>query len=129
MKMIKAGDPFLYRYPRGDFHLFIIVLDSYKTESGFVCPCVMVTSWTGNPKLDDPSCILEAGEHEFITHKSYIAYKETIPFKADWIEYNLECGIYRAKPPVSKDLLERIIKSAKNSRKISKNNLKYYNQQ
>lgn len=126
--MVKAGDSFLYRYPKNDNHLFIVVLDEYNNGINIICPCVMVTSWKDNPKLDDPACILNAGDHEFIKHKSYVAYKEVVLFEKEYIESCLEYGTFKIKEPVSKELLERIIKSAPNSRKISKNNLKYFRQ-
>ena len=124
--MVKAGDSFLYRYPKNDNHLFIVVLDEYNNGINIICPCVMVTSWTDNPKLDDPACILNAGDHEFIKHKSYIAYREVVLFEKEHLESCLKFGTFKVKPPVSKELLKRIIKSAPNSRKISKNNLKYF---
>lgn len=86
----------------------------------------MVTSWKNNPKLDDPACILNEGEHEFIKHKSYVAYNQVVLFERDYIESSLEYGTFKAKPPVSKKLLLRIIKSASSSKKISKNNLKFF---
>lgn len=124
--MVKTGDTFLYKYPKNDRHLFIVVLDTFETGSTVICPCVMVTSWTDNPKLDDPACILDVGDHEFIKHKSYIAYKEVVLFEKDYIEHCLECGEAKNKDPISKELLERITKSAKFSRKIAKSNLKYF---
>lgn len=120
--MIKAGDSFLYKYPGNDRHLFIVVLDEYDNGTDIICPCVMVTSWKDNPKLDDPACILHEGEHPFIRHKSYVAYSQVVLFEKDYIENCLEYGIFK----VSEELLERIIKSASGSRKISKNNLKYF---
>lgn len=82
--MVKAGDSFLFKYPKNDKHLFIVVLDEYDNGYSIICPCVMVSSWKDNPKLDDPACILDAGEHEFIKHKSYIAYKEVVLFDVNF---------------------------------------------
>mgnify|MGYP004519749287 CR=1 FL=1 len=124
--MVKAGDTFLCSYPEKDKHLFIVVLDEYNNGCNIVCPCVMVTSWKDNPKLDDPACILNVGDHDFIKHKSYIAYKMVVTFEKGYIENCLMHGTFKAKPPVSEELLERIRKSAPKSRKISKNNLKYF---
>ena len=124
--MVKAGDTFLYKYPKNDRHLFIVVLDTYNTGSTVICPCVMVTSWKDNPKFDDPACILDVGDHEFIKHKSYIAYREVVLFEKDYIEHCLECGEAKTKEPVTGEMMERILKSAVNSRKIRKSNLKYF---
>ena len=124
--MVKAGDTFLYKYSKNDRHLFIVVLDTYNTGNTVICPCVMVTSWTDNPKLDDPACILDVGDHEFIKHKSYIAYKKVVLFEKDYIENCLAYGEAKKKAPISNELLERIVDSAKFSRKISKSNLKYF---
>ena len=124
--MVKAGDTFLYVYPKTDRHLFIVILDSYDSGNGIICPCVMVSSWKDNPRLDDPACILDVGGHEFIRHKSYIAYREVVLFEKDFIDKGLKSGELKGKSPVSEELLTKIRKSANKSRKISKFNLKYF---
>lgn len=82
--MVKAGDSFLLKYPKDDKHLFIVVLDEYDNGGSIICPCVMVSSWKDNPALDDPQCILDVGEYEFIRHKSYIASREVVLFEKDY---------------------------------------------
>ena len=72
---ISPGDSFLFKFPHDDFHLFFVVTKIVERQQ-YVC--VMLSSWKEGSPLNDPACILEAGEHPFVTHKSYIAYKETL---------------------------------------------------
>ena len=45
--------------------------------------CSMVSSWKDGSKFCDSACVLNAGEHPFIEHKSYVAYRKTILFRED----------------------------------------------
>ena len=68
--------------------------------------------------MNDPACILEAGEHPFVTRKSYIAYKETLVIGKTELEKMFMDGRCKMRDPVGPDLLNRIKKSASASRKI-----------
>ena len=53
-------------------HLWFII--SAPDPNGRVV-IVNLTSWHGR-KTDDPACIVDVGEHEFIHHKSYVNYAD-----------------------------------------------------
>jgi hypothetical protein len=71
-----AGATFLK--PSGDKqHLFVVannpaIFDGYGPH-----PCVVVLSVTTlrNIPTDDEACILNEGDHPFIKHRSYVAYR------------------------------------------------------
>lgn len=113
---IVEGDTFLYQYPGSKYHLFIVVTRRMN-DSSFVC--TMVSSWKNDSRLDDPACILEPGDHPFIQHKSYVAYKETVIFYPDQLDRLFSLGMCLPRDPVSPSLLDRIRANAFRSRKIA----------
>ena len=113
---IVEGDTFLYQYPGSKYHLFIVVTRRMN-DSSFVC--TMVSSWKNDSRLDDPACILEPGDHPFIQHKSYVAYKETVIFYLDQLDRLFASGMCLPRDPVSPSLLDRIRANAFRSRKIA----------
>ena len=119
---VNEGDTFLFEYPEPYNHLFIVIT---KVENGTVA-CTMITSVKGNPNHDDPACIIHAGDHPFIKHDSFIAYKNTVIFEESMLIKNLENGIYPKKEPVTPALLAKIKAGAFNSKKIQPRFLKYY---
>ena len=113
---IVEGDTFLYQYPGSKYHLFIVVTRRMN-DSSFVC--TMVSSWKNDSRLDDPACVLEPGDHPFIQHKSYVAYKETVIFYPDQLYRLFASGMCLPRDPVSPSLLDRIRANAFRSRKIA----------
>lgn len=113
---IVEGDTFLYQYPGSKYHLFIVVTRRMN-DSSFVC--TMVSSWKNDSRLDDPACILEPGDHPYIQHKSYVAYKETVIFYPDQLDRLFASGMCLPRDPVSPSLLDRIRANAFRSRKIA----------
>ena len=79
--LFKEGDTFLYRYPKQAYHLFLVVTNIISVNGVVQYVCPMVSSWKDGSKYCDPACILNAGDHPFIEHKSYVAYRETIILK------------------------------------------------
>lgn len=112
---LSPGDSFLFKFPHDDFHLFFVVTKIVERQQ-YVC--VMLSSWKEGSPLNDPACILEAGEHPFVTRKSYIAYKETLVIGKTELEKMFMDGRCKMRDPVGPDLLNRIKKSASASRKI-----------
>lgn len=57
----------------------------------------------------DPTCVIEVGEHPFITKQSFVAYRHIQERSASKIEKCLEQGEFVLKPDCSKQLLQRIL--------------------
>jgi hypothetical protein len=94
-----------------DFHLhFVIfgpaVLDGY----GPLAQVAMVNVTTlreGVPH--DPACVVESGEHAFIKHRSYIAYRYMRIDASSHVEGMVRRGAWTAHQPCSPELLQRIV--------------------
>jgi hypothetical protein len=77
--MITPGNTFLLPSGKDKNHLFFVAIgDIFLPEMGNSPHLALVNATTlyeGAPH--DPACILEVGEHPFIQHRSYIAYRYT----------------------------------------------------
>lgn len=116
---LEEGSTFLYRYPKSDMHLFIVITGSVTVRKTLMYTCSMISSWKDNSPLCDPACIIEAGEHPFITHKSYVAYKETVQFSEEQLNKLFLTGKCIPRDSVTDTLLRRIKAGASKSRKIA----------
>lgn len=116
---LKEGCTFLYRYSGSDLHLFIVITGTVSINKTIMYTCTMISSWKQGSPLCDPACIIEAGEHPFITHKSYIAYKETVQFTEEQLNKKFLNGECIPRDSLSPELLKRVKDSAAKSRKIA----------
>ena len=114
--MISVGQTFLVPSGKSGAHLFFIILGpvdiEYSQKQQFLY--VNVTTIRENLPYDD-ACIIRVGEHPFITHESYIAYRHA---RLDSMR-DLEkvCGtVWRQHANCSEQLLSRIREGAKKSR-------------
>ena len=100
---LSAGDTFMTVSKGIRDHSWIIVSDPIHDEHNVLF--VNLTSW--KPEKDE-SCILERGEHPFITHKSIISYPDArVTSVADLSALSEVNQIY-LKEPVSAPVLARI---------------------
>lgn len=99
--------------PRGEYkrHLRIIITDADEENRHVV---VSVTTLKFPPK-QDISCILKAGDHPFIKHKSIVDYKYTRIMSSMEIREGLRRGLLIKKEEVRCSVLVRIIEGAKHS--------------
>ncbi len=100
-------------------HLHVVCFDADDKGNTLI---VCVESYRNS--LCDPACILEAGEHETITHKSYVQYRRARIEKVATLQAGIDTGEYISK----EDMCERIFlkirngvgRSGNTSRKIKK---------
>lgn len=107
----KAGDTFL-KYSGSVSHLFIVLFDPFQhVEKGYgdflYIASVNITS-IHNAKYD-LTCILQAGDHPFIKHSSYVNYRMLECELFSVVQKRVESGEYPLQAPISKDLLYRIV--------------------
>lgn len=58
----------------------------------------------------DSSCLLDAGDHSFIKHPSYIYYRKAEIFGVESISRNIAEGNFSSHDPCSDELFQRILK-------------------
>ncbi len=105
-------------------HLYVIVTDSCAENRQ-----LLVNVSTIYPETYyDNTCVIEAGEHPFIKHSSYIVYRQA---RIDRTEHLIKCvngWVFRPSQPVSDDLLERISKGFLSSHHVSRLIKNYFRQ-
>lgn len=69
---------------------------------------VNFTSVTAEKRIDS-ACIIEAGEHPFIQHQSYVFYEKIQIIDHEHVCTCVRTGVYRPAQKVSVELLERIV--------------------
>ena len=100
---LSAGDTFMTVSKDIRDHLWFIVSDPTLDERNVLI--VNLTSW--KPEKDE-SCILERGEHPFITHKSIISYADARVASIANLSALYEVNQIYLKEPVSATILARI---------------------
>jgi len=104
---VKAGDAFLIPNEYKVKHLFVLISDPDKNpESVYL---VMVST---HEIGKDETCILEAGDHPRINHRSVVIY-EVPPawfISVSELKSLVEKGIFGVQPSVSESVLSKIRK-------------------
>lgn len=109
-------------------HLFILVLGpSVFPDYGANTQVIHVgitTVYDGTPY--DDACVLEAGEHPFIQHRSYVAYRHARLDTAAHVATMVESGAWIPREALSPALLEKILAGARNSRQMSREYKRFF---
>ena len=117
--MITAKFTFLAPTPKyhNTFHLYIII-SIVDTKALFV-------NVTTKKASSDTSCILRVGDHDFITRESVINYHDATITEIDKLKEAIDKEYFKPQKPITGDLLNRILKGARNSQVFRQGYLKY----
>lgn len=102
----------------GGLHLFIFVLGPVVLPAYGPSPQTAMVSITsirsGVPH--DAACEVNAGDHPFIHHPSYVAYRYMRLDSAAHVELMVSRGVWTVHAPCSPQLLDRVVAGARTSR-------------
>ncbi|MDQ9887248.1 MULTISPECIES: hypothetical protein [Acinetobacter] len=108
----EAGDAFFCQAGPKE-HLFVVLFDpdTYPSEGYGKRLCIVSVNFTSvtTEKKIDPACIIEAGEHPFIQHQSFVLYERIQVMDHQHVCHCVNTGVYRPATKVSVELLDRII--------------------
>jgi hypothetical protein len=113
----EIGDTFSAndQYNHIDDHLWVII--SYPIDSPGKIVIVNVTSWKNNAAgINDESCVINAGEHPRILHKSFVFYRKAKFTTLSELASALNCNAIIKDESCSDALLDKILDGASNSR-------------
>ena len=97
--------------PRGIIkHLRIVISNADIINEYLV---VIVTTWYENAKGQDSTCILEAGCHNFIKHKSWIDFSRARAMSYEEIFNGIRKGVLISKENMSPEIVAKIQEAAK----------------
>jgi hypothetical protein len=103
-------------------HLFVVVTDKCKADSHLL---INITSVHPGMKHDETT-IIEAGEHPFIKHQSYVEYRRAEIFQAAWLTKMVAGKVYTAHSDASEELLQAIVDGIEDSDFIAQRIVNYY---
>ena len=86
------------------FHLHIILTDACKDGLHLLAPITSIRK----ERFHDPTCVIQAGEHPFIKHESYLAYRLLKIVAGRHIKKCVAGWVFKIKEPVSDILYNRI---------------------
>ena len=108
---LKAGDSFRFADGRDGGHLWLVISNSQLD------PVVVVSVTTWRPDKDQ-NCVLNVGDHQFLKHKSCIAYDLAKCVSPDKLRLWLDQGEIVIHDPASPELVFRLLDGAAASRRI-----------
>jgi hypothetical protein len=105
-----GGTLFIASGPTGD-HLFVIAFEPRHIEEyGSSEQVLLVPICTVYPGgKHDPACIVQAGEHSFVVHESYLDYRWSRIESVNHIRDRIGEGAFKEHAPVTEVLLQRVL--------------------
>jgi hypothetical protein len=103
------------------YHLFIVIWAgeiTARASGNQLLLASICTVYEGVPH--DEACELEAGDHDFIDHESYVRYRDLRCDTPDHVDQMLNTGVWLAQPRASNSLLRRMRAGICSSRLVSK---------
>lgn len=76
-------------------------------------------------KYHDPACVLNAGDHEFITHESYVLYRCAQTMRAGHIANMVDKKYYLTKADWHPQIFDRIVAGLRESEDVKQRILSY----
>src|SRR4051812_40502679 len=102
---MNAGDTFLV--PGLDDHLWLVISDPQLDKNQ-----VVVVSFVSWQERYEQSCVVEAGEHPFVRHRTCVAYSSARVVDVQRLDTLAGANKLTLKAPLSSALLARIRESA-----------------
>ena len=103
------GDCFTFRSGSDGFHLWVVVSDPAQNSNDVLV--VNLTTVRGG-RFEDLSCVFEAGEHEWLSTKSFVAFRYARVYSLSHLVRLIHSKVLRAYDPFPIPLLQRIFAGA-----------------
>jgi hypothetical protein len=109
---VREGDTF-FLAKAADRHLWVILSDPEIDEER-----ILFVSLTSHDVTKEDACIVEAGEHPFVHHKTCVYYEDIREASSADLTRIGDAGLLEPQAPVSAELLARIRHGVSLSRDI-----------
>ena len=110
---MNAGDAFRLTRQAVDEHLWFVLSDPSINPDR-----VVIASFTSWKPRKDQACIVEAGDHPFVRHKTCVSYEDAKIVSVAFLNERLSAGDLRSCDPLSPALLKRVRTCAALSRRM-----------
>lgn len=108
-------------------HLHFICSDSiFYPSKAKECVLIVNISSINDGSDYDKTCILNADEHPFIKHSSYVYYKKAEIYGTNSISQNVAQGTFRIHEPCSDNIFNRILEGFSISEDVTGKIRKFY---
>lgn len=84
-------------------HLHVVCTDPCESQLQLI---VSISGWTNN--LCDGSCILEVGDHTWLTKKSWVMYRKARTELAETLVNGVDKGLFVPRDPMNNGVFERV---------------------
>ena len=119
--MWKAGDTFEGNYIQtANRHLHIVLSNPYTSEQGESVVIVYMSSYKGTCRAEEDSCVLEVGDHPFITNRSYLVYSACREVPVSVLDRELQKETIKRKDPLSKEILVKALEGMQSSKNVKR---------
>jgi len=104
---ISGGDTFQFSGQELDRHVWVVISDPLRDENH-----ILIVNFTTCRPRSDKTCMIQPGEHGFVTAPTCVHYMGAYTVKLGILEGWLDSGRIALREPVSADLLGRIRQGA-----------------
>lgn len=77
-------------------HLHVVLTDTCQGGYNLLVPICSIKPH----RKYDRTCLLGVGDHDFLTHPSYVAYYRMVPYAASVIRRHLDAKFFKLKDPI-----------------------------
>jgi hypothetical protein len=112
---MRAGDTYIRagKHISTDPHLWVVISDPSKDRSK-----VVAVNLTSQRTDKEQTCVIQPGEHPFVTHETVVMYAGARVVSESMILSAKQAGMFDFPSPVSPTLLSRIRDGAEKSRRL-----------
>ena len=108
-------------------HLFILLTDPViNPENGKNSVLLTSLSTLDTALPHDPTCLLQPGDHPFVTRNSYVSYGTSRIQEAEKLINGVASGVLIAKDPMDNDIFARICNGLPVSRHTAPKILRFF---
>jgi len=108
-------------------HLYVVLTEPMDTITQKNCILWVSLSSVEGKRYYDDTCLLDVGDHPFISKKTWVSYQHAAITTADKIKKNLDRGLLLENDPLKEQLLNRILKGLEISNDTPREVLDFYN--
>jgi hypothetical protein len=112
-----AGSTFLVAKKEVDDHLWIVASDPQVDADH-----VLIVNMTTLNSRKEQACLIEAGEHPWVRHRTCINYEDSKIVSLDKLRTLKNCGLIAPQEPLAPRLLQRVRAGAAVSKRIPLDN-------
>ena len=122
--VVNCGDTFLIDFPGApNEHLFVVITRVNDKLNNFV----IVGIESAENTHSENQILLHPGEHPFLTKLSSVAYRFAAIMSVEELDFHVKQGTAKRREPMPPEIIARIVKGMKQTRKAPRYVQDYFN--